>query len=239
MLAVYVPPERIPCPRGAVIAAMRAALIGSTTDPRCVALAVAKSALETGRWLKMYNYNFGNVKAGPKYEGQYTAFRCNEVLGGKIRWFSPEGETDRAGTLLPGAERYAVPPCHPQTRFRAYAGLTDGVYSYVDVLIARFPRSFQALLTGNAKTFVETLKAERYFTADVGPYIDGVSSMQREFVRVMEGDSNVPESAVDPELERMLSVADMLLVEDSRDVVGPAGPNFAATDDLPDTEPAT
>ncbi len=40
-----------------------------------LALALAKTALETGRWQRIWNSNFGNIKASESYVGQYTCIR--------------------------------------------------------------------------------------------------------------------------------------------------------------------
>src|SRR5690242_20203330 len=62
-----------------------------------LALLYAQSALETGRWKKIYNYNFGNIKRNG--DEDYCMFKCNEIINGKTIWFNPP---------------------HRQTWFRAY-----------------------------------------------------------------------------------------------------------------------
>ncbi len=50
---------------------------------------VAQAAFETGWWKFCHLDNFTNMKTGPTYRGAFTAFRCNEIIKGKIEWFDP------------------------------------------------------------------------------------------------------------------------------------------------------
>lgn len=176
---------------------MRVALSAGRTElvrDDVLALALAKSALETGRWRSCRNHNLGNVKAGPTYAGMYTCFDgVSEILDGRERWFSPAGElSGKGGHLIEPAR--PVPPGHPQTHFRAHANRYDGAYSYVDVLVASFPRSYSELFTGDAGRFVRALKEERYFTANEAKYLAAARSLHGEFQRALKG-------IVEPELE--------------------------------------
>jgi hypothetical protein len=190
MIAVYVEPVRTPYTLPEIAGAMRTALSAGRTElvrDDVLALALAKSALETGRWRSCRNHNLGNVKAGPTYAGMFTCFDgVSEIIDGRERWFSPAGElSGKAGQLIEPAR--AVPPGHPQTRFRAYANRYDGAYSYVDALVANFPRSYTELFTGDATRFVRTLKDERYFTASEHLYLAAVRSLHGEFQRALKG----------------------------------------------------
>lgn len=211
MIATYTEPKLTPVSRERAFRAMSWALGKDDVPDKVVALALAQCALETGRWKACHNFNVGNIKAGPKYEGQYTAFSCNEVLNGKTRWFSPEGETDGEDHLI--GFGYDVPPGHPQTRFRAYANIYDGTLDYVSVLQARFSGAWPALEQGAAFEFVMALKMQGYFTADVAPYLRAVESLQREFLSVASAVPDIPEEPVDEELQRLLVLAQPIDLE--------------------------
>lgn len=198
MIAEFVPDKLTPFSFAEAAEAMRAAL-GNVRDQSVLALALAKTALETGRWAKIHCYNWGNAKAGDKYEGMYTCFWCDEILNGKRVVFYPDGEAGRRGT-------WTVPPGHPQTRFRAYANRFDGAYEYVKLVEKRFPASWQAMFTGHAPSFVHALKMERYFTADEATYARGVSSLQREFVGKLMGLPD-PEPMPDHDFDALAAVA--------------------------------
>jgi phage gp37-like protein len=186
MLATYVIPQQTVLTWEQASTALRWAMT-DTSEPTLdqLALGCAKSALETGRWQKMWNFNWGNLKSGETYVGMYTCFRCNEVLDGKVRWFDPAGELD--GNMHLTGKTFAVPPGHPQTRFRAFANEWDGAQSYIEVLQQRFPAAWKALLTGSPEQYVHALKASRYFTADEAPYLKGVRSLFNEFRARIQG----------------------------------------------------
>lgn len=193
MIATYMPPVKTPFTFDEAADAMRWAMqsaAGDDVNNDVLALALAKSALETGRWKSIWNNNWGNVKAGPDYEGWYTCIVLNEVLmrHGKpsLVWFAPEGELTASpakGGKLTG-KIYPVPDGHPQTRMRHYANRFDGADQYVRfVASGRYKHAWAALLQGDAREYVRRLKAAKYFTADETRYHAGVASLQREFVR--------------------------------------------------------
>jgi hypothetical protein len=176
--------------------ALRAALRsadGAYPEPETLALALAKTALETGRWQSIWNGNFGNVKAGETYAGNFTCITLNEVIGGKVVWFAPEGQL--AAAPRPGmtnsivGQRYVVPDGHPQTRMRAYANRFDGAGQYVDFLskLPRYAKAWQRLLAGDPVGFVHELAAARYFTADETTYRNTVVKLHAEFLGKLRG----------------------------------------------------
>jgi hypothetical protein len=196
VIATYVDPQYTSLSWQKAAEIIRWALSTVMTErPRddVVALVMAKTALESGRWgLRrgaMKNWNVGNIKAGPAYQGMFTCFACDEILQGRGRvWFEPDGrEKDSKGWTQPIA--FPLPPGHPQTRFRAYAGAHDGFSQYVDFLAAnkRYARAWQALLSGDPAAYVHALKVSGYFTADEAVYRSAVVSLFREFVGKLKG----------------------------------------------------
>lgn len=162
---------------------------GVRADAHTLTALVAMSAHETGRWASCWNYNFGNVKASPSWTGQYICLNnVWEVLNGVTRWFSPRGETRGKGGPLIGPE-YPVPPGHPQTRFRAYATLAEGVESWAAKMatygapgVVGYRQSLDVLLAGGStNAFLKSLKGQRYFTGDLVKYQASVRSYYREF----------------------------------------------------------
>ena len=159
---------------------------GVEPSDRALALALAKTALETARWKSMWNWNWGNIKAGENFEGMYTCISLNEVLEGKTVWFAPSGRLDvKGGRVI--AEAYKVPPGHPQTRMRAYANGFDGAQEYVTFLAnGRYRDAWARLLEGDPVGFVRELKAKGYFTADESSYRLGVVRVFEEFLRELD-----------------------------------------------------
>ncbi len=174
---------------------LRAALRNyvQAVEPATLALAMAKTALESGRWgarpHAYKNWNTGNIKCGETYRGMFTCFACDEILPGRGRvWFEPDGrEQDSHGWSQPII--YEVPDGHPQTRFRAYANRFDGCYQYIDFIAQgkRYKAAWQELLRGDATAYVHALKAAGYFTADEAIYRKGVVSLQQEFLEKLDG----------------------------------------------------
>jgi len=192
MKAVYVEPKKTPMTFEVAHDCMKWALknqIGSEPSDEALALALAKTALETGRWTSIWNSNWGNVKASETYEGMYTCIVLNEVLhrNGKdvVVWFAPEGEltgNPAKGGKLTGAPM-EVPPGHIQTRMRVFANNYDGVDQYVTfVANGRYKKAWAALLTGNAMSYVHELRVAGYFTAPESEYVKAVAALQHEML---------------------------------------------------------
>lgn len=187
MIATYVPPMRTVLSFEEARDCLRWAFGPAPMSTGELGLIMAQSALETGRWQKMWNWNWGNAKAGESYAGMFTCIPLNEVLHGRVVWFAPEGElVGGPGSALVG-EPLPVPDGHPQTRMRAHANQWEGAQSHAELMQARFPLAYQALLTGDAARFVHALKTAGYFTADEAPYANTVAALQREFTAKLRG----------------------------------------------------
>lgn len=193
MIATYVHDRVTPYTFDEAAEAMKAALraeLGADPSRECLALALAKCALETGRWRSIHQHNWGNIKAGESYVGQYCCFELNEVLGGKVVWFSPRGRLDKKGGKVV-AEPFNDPPGHPQTRMRANVNRFDGAHRYVDFMVrgagGRFAVAFGFMCAGNAVGMCHEMKLRGYYTADEGQYTAGVVSIQKEFVGKLAG----------------------------------------------------
>jgi hypothetical protein len=172
---------------------MRAALtevIGAEPHSAVLALALAKTALETGRWRAMWNFNFGNVKCSDRWAGLFTCISLNEVGKAGVTWYAPEGELNRKGGQVIGS-RYDVPPGHPQTRMRAFSTADDGALDYVRFVAGgRYAAAWMRLLDGDAAGYVHELKRAGYFTADEAPYARGVVALQREFLAKLKPETH-------------------------------------------------
>jgi len=238
MQAVYTPSQKTPFSFDTAVECMKWALkaqLNADPSEATLALALAKTALETGRWNAIWNYNWGNVKAGEQYNGQYTCIVLNECLnrGGKIVtvWFAPEGELSAApsygGKLI--AAPLAVPEGHPQTRMRAFANEYDGVDQYVGfVNSGHYAKAWQALLTGNAMSYVHELKVAGYFTAPESDYVKGVAALQHEFMGRLHNLPDVPPADVawsnllGSHSDIMIDYDDLLILESTNEKINGA-----------------
>lgn len=181
---IYVAPMRTAVAPEALRGALREQLAaqGINADEHTLTALVAMSAHETGEWVSCWNNNLGNVKAAPSWEGEYTCLtNVWEVLNGVARWFSPRGETNGKGGPLKG-EEWAVPPGHPQTRFRAYRTLSEGAVGFVTKMAGMYRPSLEVLLNGGSTdAFIAALKRQRYFTGDLMKYQTSVGRFYKKF----------------------------------------------------------
>lgn len=192
MQAVYTEDQLTPFSFEEATAAMRWALAAelnckeSAVPLTVLALALAKTALETGRWQKIHCYNWGNVKCSATYIGMYTCFGCDERIKGKRIWFNVDSPYDPKDPLgIPNANFAppSVPPGNPQTRFRAHANIYDGVDQYTTFIHGgRYKQAWSALLTGDVHAYIHALKIAGYFTADEDTYYAGVAGIYNEFL---------------------------------------------------------
>lgn len=182
MKATLVPDQITPLDAKTVALAFRSAyetVCGVTPSNACLALLVAQSALETGRWRSIHCFNFGNVKASPDYYGYYCQFRCNEVINGKVEWFDPP---------------------HPQCNFRAFTSIETGALDHIRFLAQRkrYAKAWEVAKSGMPLAFVEALKDAGYFTADAGPYARAVVSLWKEYLGMVERLKGVDTEPVAP-----------------------------------------
>ncbi len=185
MKATLIPDRLTPCSPAEVARAFREALeavTGRTPSNAHLAVLVAQSALESGRWRSMHCWNFGNVKASSTYEWLYCQFRCNEVIGGKVQWFDPP---------------------HPQCNFRAFTDIEAGALDHIRFLSQskRYAGAWEAAAKGDPAALVHALKAAGYFTADEAPYVKAVSSLWREYMALLNQEPEHEATPVDREDE--------------------------------------
>jgi hypothetical protein len=143
---------------------------------------MAKLMLESGRLRSVHRHNPGNIKhsSDPNFPGMLTCFGCNEVIKGKLVWFSETAElTSKNGS--PVGTVYDLPPGHPQARFVANENIYAGFDHYVSFLLrARYQPAFAAAWAGNPREFSRSLKALGYYTADEAAYTKTVVALFTE-----------------------------------------------------------
>ncbi len=135
-------------------------VFGNFPSDDSLAILWAHSALETGRWTLIYNYNFGNIKKTTDHD--YCMYRCSEIINGKNIYFEPP---------------------HYQTHFNSYPTAVAGATEYLQFVSqrSRYQVAWQELLAGNPVKYCAALKQGGYFTADLISYTKGVVSLTDEF----------------------------------------------------------
>lgn len=166
---------------------------GVCPSDNSLAVLWAKSALETGRWKHIHNYNFGNIKKkrASKYskdDGHYfTMYECGEVINGKHIIFKPP---------------------HYQTHFRAYLTVEDGAEDYIRFVSQNsYKKAWQKVIEGDPKGYSHELKVAGYYTANEEIYTAGVVRLFDEFLKRKEElmswipDRNDTDPSPPPEIE--------------------------------------
>lgn len=168
--------------------------LGLTPAVPLVTVLVSHGGLECGNFAAgLWNNNPGNVKAGEKWAGAYTAITLNEVLKGPDgkfheRWFSPAGElTGKGGALKDPEHAITSEPWHEQTRMRAFASLDDGIEDKIRFLLKpNWIECLEFAKRGDASGYVRAIRARNYFTAYAGlpnpvPYETTVVSLANTY----------------------------------------------------------
>jgi hypothetical protein len=169
-------------------------IYNSYPSDRALAILFAQTALETGRFKSIHNYNYGNIKKVHKPDDGYkfTMFSAGEMEKGKYVKYEP--------------------PAEP-THFRAYDSPLDGADQYIKFLSQRkrYLKAWQLLTAGDPKAYSFELYAAGYYTADPNSYTTTLMRLFDEFFRRKEelmcfvppekDETTEPESAtVDPPL---------------------------------------
>lgn len=129
---------------------------------KTTALIWAQWALETGRGKSCFNFNLCNIKEFNSSKPLHMLHGVWEIIDGKKVVFEPP---------------------NPQTWFRAYETLEEGMLDYLHTLKKRFFKSIDSLILGDAIGFALSLKQQNYFTASVSIYQANLSSLQEEFLK--------------------------------------------------------
>lgn len=154
-------------PQIAAALAHASTALGLGLDRRDVCLLLAQVAFETGLGKAMHRWNLGNAKHVDGDGRDWCSFACTEIIGGREVWFFPPATA---------------------CRFRAFRSLDEGAVDYLAMMRRSFRSAWPALLSGDPVAFVSALKAAHYFTADVGLYTRGVTSLFASFLARLPAD---------------------------------------------------
>jgi len=188
-------------------------LLGEVPKLESLLVLAAKSALETGRWRYMHNYNIGNAKCVEGDGHDYSYFACNEILPVSTAKVYAEKTPDTAKItkIIPakkaGGMDYAeiwFYPKHPGCKFRAYdvrdengavdedASFLKAMIDYLRLLRTNYMSCWEFVLNGDPDGFVRAIKARGYFTAPLDSYLHSVISIFNEFSKLQIDLSQLP-----------------------------------------------
>jgi hypothetical protein len=152
MTETLLPDRLTPCAPADLYASLRRAWPDAGRSSLLVLL--SHWALETGFGHYCHLFNLGNAKHVPGDGHDYTQFRCNEIIGGKVVWISPPD---------------------PGCSFVAFPDLDTGAAYYLGQLRGRFQSAWPFVEAGDVVGFCHALKLAHYYTADEGLYTAGVT----------------------------------------------------------------
>lgn len=193
------PAEKTPSSPEAIAVALRSAwtvLLGAPPPAGAIALLLAQWALETGHGQAMWNWNFGNVKAGSSWGGDWCFFPCNEILTAAAAQASvarARPRTDRAGadaaitsTRADGTAVVWFYPSNPGCRFRAFKTPEAGAAAWLRLLQnGRYAEAWRHVTDPDPAAYVRALKVAGYFTADEAAYRKVVVDLYGRFMRLV------------------------------------------------------
>jgi hypothetical protein len=170
--------------RGEIARAWRALMPDFAPTDEGLAIVLAQSAHETGKWAHCWNWNLAGIKSGVSNLHTYlqTLERMPRALGElAIANSSPEKpcvlESDKGEpTIL-----VRFKPSHPTCRFRAYASLANAVTGFIALLAGRYRRALERANEGDVDGFVHELRARGYFTAKESDYVAAVRARYDEY----------------------------------------------------------
>lgn len=128
-------------------------------DALCILL--AQTALETGHFQFMKNWNFGNIKHTKDHD--YCLYECGEFIHGQFQMFYPP---------------------NPVCEFNSYPSAKDGIVEYISFLAKRerYASAWRQLLKGDPVQYCKELKENGpYFTAPLGKYTGVVVKLFEQF----------------------------------------------------------
>lgn len=175
--------------------------VGFNPSVELVATLLAHSALETGHWKAMRNYNFGNIKATNLWiqgGGHFTYYEASENLNAEwtqraLASSKPRTDGKKLGMdcEVRGRTRddhYIVwfYPNHIQSRFRAFETLADGAKNYVLKLAGRYRKALDYACKGNHLAYVDTIHSLGYFTANLSMYRAAIGRLYNQYLPVAE-----------------------------------------------------
>jgi len=147
-------------------------IIGTAPKAISVAILWAQCALETGRFHKINNYNYGNIK------------KCHKPDDGKNFYMTATGENIWDVQNKVTKWQWFVPD-HIQTHFVSNNSAEEGAEHYVNFLAKRirYAKAWAQVIAGDPNKYNHELKVANYYTADEIIYGKGVFSLTNYFMK--------------------------------------------------------
>jgi hypothetical protein len=163
-------------------------LTGSTPDRKIIHILHAQSALETGHWKSIYNYNLGGAKKHGTCDWTHftTTERLSHPVADKLISSAKPGEV----TVLKVDDKFKTVKVSGKQSMNCFASWEDldtAAKDHLALLFNRFPKAIEQAKKGDAKAYVRELKRAGYFTASEEEYSKIVDSIARSYEKKLSG----------------------------------------------------
>lgn len=168
-----------------VFVAMGAAwqlLTGQVPDRKIIHILHAQSALETGHWRSIMNYNLGGAKKHGECDWTFftTTERFKDDVAQKYVASSKPGEV----TVLKQGDGWTTLRFSGKQQMNCFASWDDldsAAKDHLALLFRRFPKAVERAKAGDAVGYVRELKKAGYFTASEDEYAKTVNSIAKTY----------------------------------------------------------
>lgn len=153
-------------------------VFGNYPSDSALAILWSQSALETGRYKQIYNWNWGNIKKRHAISG--TSIKDD----GHYFFMNATGENLWNQAKKKSEWKWFDPP-HYQTHFIAHLNALEGAEHHIRFLSQRkrYLKAWQFLVAGDTREYSYELGRAGYYTANPETYTKGVMGLFNEFMR--------------------------------------------------------
>jgi flagellum-specific peptidoglycan hydrolase FlgJ len=148
----------------------------------------AQSALETGHWKSISNYNLGGAKKHGTCDWTYftTTERFPSETADRYVASSRPGSEVTIIKVDPAFKTLRFTGKQPMNCFASWETLDDASRDHLSMLFKRFPKAIEQAKKGDPKGYVRELKKAGYFTASEEEYAKIVGSIAKSYTKKLE-----------------------------------------------------
>lgn len=187
------PARRTPVTPEQVFVALGSAwqlLTGTPPDRKTIHIFHAQSAVETGHWKSVMNFNLGGIKKHDPCDWTYfttTEDYASDASANAALALSKPGAEVSLVSKGPNGTKLRFSGKQRTNCFASWEDLDSGARGYIALLLRRFPAAIERAKAGDARGYVTELKKAKYFTGPVDVYASAVESITRSYGRRLQG----------------------------------------------------
>ena len=160
-------------------------LTGSPPDRKVLHILHAQSALETGHWKSLWNFNLGGAKKHGTCDWTYftTTERFPTATADKYLASSKPGAEVSLVKLEETHKTLKFSGKQSMNCFASWEDLDTAAKDHLSLLFRRFPTAIEKAKAGDVDGYVRELKKRGYFTASEEEYMKAVGSIARRYTK--------------------------------------------------------